>query len=350
MVLVFVGSRANFGRLKAVIDELLLKGISFGIILGSYDLPQYYQKYVVFKIDNLLYKDTTFNMVSSMSLVAMSITNYLSNLSRLPKLAIVHGDRFENLGFAIACSYNNIKLLHTEGGETSGNIDNKVRSAITALSDIHCTTSSHSRKSLISSGIDKSKVYVVGSPAIDEVKKIDFKVCKFFSSDYILVLYNPCAKDDFDQFFRAILKISQTNKVIWVNPNIDPGYRAICKQIHAKKQIEFIKGLNPELYYRYMYNCLFMIGNSSSGIKEGAYLGVPYIMVGMRQNNRETTRNVIVRTDSRNYENIVYYALDYTKRLFEMNKSNRIEYDGTFGIGDASEKIVKIVKETLERG
>jgi UDP-hydrolysing UDP-N-acetyl-D-glucosamine 2-epimerase len=346
MVLVFIGSRANYGRLKAVIAELIGQNIEFGIVLGSYDIPEEYQKYVVFKADNLLYKDTTFNMVNSMSLVAMSITNYLSNLSRLPKLAIVHGDRFENLGFAIACSYNNIKLLHTEGGETSGNIDNKVRYAITALADIHCVTSENAGEHLIKAGIDENKVHVVGSPAIDEVKRMNLQTLKHLP-DIIAVLYNPCQEDDFDEFFKAILKLSHKNNIVWINPNVDPGYKMICKQVHRRKQIEFMKNLVPQEYIKVLNMCKMLIGNTSSGIKEGAYIGIPYIMVGRRQALRETASNVIVTLGKCDADAIQYYA-DFIDGMQSPDKGGRIKYDGTFGWGDAAEKIVKIVKEELK--
>jgi UDP-hydrolysing UDP-N-acetyl-D-glucosamine 2-epimerase len=343
MVLVFIGSRANYGRLKAVIDQLISNSIDFGIVLGSYDISKEYQQYVVFRVDNLLYKDTTYNMVSSMGLVALNVTSFLSNLNRLPKLAIVHGDRFENLGFAIACSYNNIKLLHTEGGEFSGNIDNKIRMAITALADIHCVTTQNAAEHLIKAGIDESKVFNTGSPAIDEVKNLNLPVLKY-PSDIIAVLYNPCEEDDFDEFFKAILKLSAKYKIVWINPNIDPGYKMICKQVHANKQIEFMKGLSVVAYFKVLNMCKMLIGNTSSGIKECAYLGIPYIMVGIRQNNREIDENVLVRTGRLDE---ILYRVNFAERYIE-KYGGRIKYNGLFGWGDAAEKIVKVVRGVLD--
>lgn len=334
MILIFIGSRANFGRLKPVIAELIKNNIKFGIVQGSYKLPEY-GEYVVLKVDNLLYYDTTYNSVTSMSLVAQNITNYLSNCNRLPNLALVHGDRYENLGFAIACSYNGIKLLHTEGGEVSGNIDNKIRYAITALADIHCTVSKRSSRVLESIGYHKH-VYNVGSVAIDHVKSMDFTNVK--KMGYILVLYNPCDKDNFKAFLDAILELSRIYEIKWVNPNIDPGYKKICKNIH-RHNITFVKNLTPQQYYTLMYSSYLMIGNTSSGIKEGAYLEIPYVLVGNRQKNRETSTNVFL-TEC-NYKQIRNAV------TFYMSRSCGIEYDNIFGSGDASRKIVDVIKGYL---
>lgn len=334
MVLVFIGSRANYGRLRMVIAELKTQEVEFGIILGSYEIPEYHE-HVVLKVDNLLYKDTTFNMVTSVAIVAQTITNYLLN-NRLPKLAIVHGDRFENLGFAIACSYNNIRLLHTEGGEVSGNIDDKIRNAITALADIHCTASVDARETLRLKG---KYGQFVGSPAVDYVKEL--KLLKTKNNRCLLgVLYNPCQEDNFLEFFEAIMILSEVYDITWVNPNIDPGFKEICKNIHSSDKIEFLKNLTPKEYYIWMNRCKCLLGNTSSGIKEGAYLGVNYVLVGNRQKGREVASNVIkVKCTIEDIVGTVEYVMNYRKPY--------IEYKGTFGSGDASKRILDIVKEVI---
>lgn len=337
MVLVFIGSRANYGRLKMVIAELKAQEVKFGIILGSYDIPEY-NEYVVLKVDNLLYRDTTFNMVTSVAIVAQTITNYLAN-SRLPKLAIVHGDRFENLGFAIACSYNNVKLLHTEGGEDSGNIDDKIRNAITALADIHCVASLEAYNILLSKGVPRWNVYFTGSPAIDYVKSLNLtKLVEKIKM--IVVLYNPCQDDNLDEFLEAVLILAKTYNIMWVNPNIDPGFKVICKEVYRAEKIEFIKDLNPEEYYKLIHACRCLLGNTSSGIKEGAYLGLNYVLVGNRQQNREIAKNVLrVSCKSNSIVDAVKYVMEHRKKS--------IDYMGTFGTGEASKKILSIIKEVL---
>lgn len=331
MILIFIGSRANYGRLKILIDLMIEDGLDFGIVIGSYDIPEKYQAYIVHKIDNLLHKDSACNTVTSASLVAMGVTNYISNCSRLPKLAIVHGDRTENLGFAMAMSYNNIKLLHTEGGEVSGNIDNKVRFAISSLADIHCVTTQSAYRNL--ARYPSYSSYIVGSTAVDHAACVGRSKER---NNEVLVLYNPCPEDDFDEFVAAIAFISITHKIRWVNPNVDPGHRLLCKKIHATN-VEFTKNLDPMGLYRLMSESRLMIGNSSSGIKEGAYLELPYILVGNRQNKREVDLNVFRAQCSRKSILEEFKFITLRKPKFKYRKK--------FGDGNASKKILKLIKE-----
>jgi UDP-hydrolysing UDP-N-acetyl-D-glucosamine 2-epimerase len=291
-ICVFVGSRANYGRLYALLEaidsdqELELQ------IIATYFIPydECLAQRVVFKIDSLLYYDTPNNSVQNSSMLASHVSNFFENRGK-PDLAVVHGDRFENLGFAVACSYNNIPLLHTEGGEESGNIDNKIRYAISALADIHCVTTEESKMRLAY----KEDVFNVGSVALDlvrEQKNAILSSSNVYSEPYILAMYNPCSEDTFTEFIEAVLELNKRFRVVWINPNIDPGYRDILKQVH-KQGIEFIKNLSPQFFLHWLNGCLCLVGNTSAGIKEGAMLGVPYVMVGNRQYNREHDNNIV---------------------------------------------------------
>ena len=331
-VLMFVGSRANYGRLMMVIQELVERGHYIDIIAGSYDLPEY-KSLVKLKVDNLMYHDLVPNMVTSTSLVSLATTTYLANKFGYYDMAVVHADRYENLGFAVACSYNNVPLLHTEGGELTGNIDNKVRHAITALADIHCVATVDSYKHIIA-----HQKYIVGSPAIDYVKSMELEKNKP-TKDYILVLYNPADNETVKPLLDAVMVMSNLHKIKWVNPNFDPGYKKTCFMAHSNKNIEFVKGLSPDEYYKLLYNSKMLLGNTSSGIKEGSYLGIPYVLVGDRQQNREVGLNVI--KSKMNKTDILFAIENHFKHGYGAFSRG---YFGLFGDGTASEKIVNIIE------
>jgi UDP-hydrolysing UDP-N-acetyl-D-glucosamine 2-epimerase len=312
-----------------VIEELLKRNHKVDIVVGSYNLPEY-QELVQLKVDNLLYNDKGYNMSTSVSIIAVSLACYLSTREELYDIAVVHGDRYENLGFAIACSYSGIMLLHTEGGENSGQIDDKVRNAISALSDVHCAASQ-----LAFEAINSSLKFFTGSPAIDYVKSLNL-FSKKPTKDFILALYNPTDNEDPEEFSNAIEAISKMEQVVWVNPNFDPGHRITSKVLHKLDSVKFVKGLTPPEYYKLLYNCRLLIGNTSSGIKEGAFLEIPYLLVGDRQKGREIGFNVFKVNNER--KEIIKFATTL------LNADPYAVYTDVFGKGDASKKIADIIE------
>ena len=107
-------------------------------------------------------------MSKSTGLAIIETTTYFENTR--PDVVIVIADRFENLSVAIAASYLNIPLIHIQGGEVTGSIDEKVRHAITKLSDIHFVSNSRAKKFLINMVKNKEKIFITGCPSIDLVK------------------------------------------------------------------------------------------------------------------------------------------------------------------------------------
>lgn len=331
-VLVWIGGRANYGRLKmllrAIQDD---EDLNLYIITGSYDIPD--GEFKSFgNVDNLLERDTYRNRSKSIALVITGVTDLISVMPKID-VAVVHGDRFENLGFAIACSYANIQLLHIEGGDVSGQIDDKVRDAITMLADWHCAVSRESYYRLVYRKVDNSRERVVltGSPAIDFVKTLPDRVNYYFN--HVLVLFNPSDNDDFLEFVSAIRYIAAKKTVIWVSPNNDPGHKKINEPYNLVN-IVFVKNLTPEEFYEYLAKSICLIGNTSSGIKEAAFLGVPYILVGTRQEGREVGNNV-TRCDCE--ASAIWNAYANLDTI-------RYEPDLRFGDGNAVERIIKVIK------
>lgn len=334
-ILMWIGGRANYGRLKPLI-MYLNANYQVYLIFGDYILPDNDKLgnnvHILGTVPNLLYNDTKANSAISTSLVTQSCITLCQDTF---DIAIVHGDRFENLGFAIACSYKGIPLLHIEGGDISGQIDNKVRNAISALSDIHCATTEESTSRLRIRGYN---AYNTGSPAIDYVKMFEDKNRPVEIGDFVLSLFNPSDDDDLDEYIKAIEQIGMFEKIFWISPNNDPGWREITKKLHSNSNIIHLNNLPPHQYYSFLRRCKCLMGNTSSGIKEGGYFGVPYILVGTRQLGREVGPNV---------KSVLCQKWDIVNAVLEIPKGLRYEYTGIFGNGEACKEISYVVERVI---
>jgi UDP-hydrolysing UDP-N-acetyl-D-glucosamine 2-epimerase len=277
-----------------------------------------------------------------------------------PDVVVVLADRYENLPVAICASYMNIPLAHIQGGEITGSIDEKVRHAITKLSDIHFTSTERSKKFVIRMGENDKMVFNTGCPSIDLVKKIKDKLplnklskfgvgSKLKKNDrYLVVMQHPVTTEigsttsQIKETIKAIKIVSKNFdlKVLWFWPNVDAGNDKISKILRKFRENEnpdnliFIKNLPPKLFIQVLKGCVCMIGNSSSGIREGSFIGVPYVNIGNRQDGREKCKNVIsVRCNST--EIIKAVKKQISKGFY---KSNNL-----YGKGNSSGKIAKLL-------
>lgn len=334
-ILVYVGSRANYGRLISLLDAIIDDAdLSVFLIEGSFKLPDKYRDYIVCSNDNLLYHATESNMIKTVALSLVEISSKISFHGY--DAMIVHGDRYENIAPAICASYLNIPIFHIEAGDISGNLDNKVRDAITALSDVYLAISAESSKRINDMGY--MNVYTVGSPSLDYAQKLYDNLeltCYNNHKNYILVLYNPCPQDNYNEFIAAVKNKAARNTVVVINPNTDPGYQEILKEIHKLKNVYFYKNLEPKEFLQLLYNCKYFMGNSSAGIKEAAFFGIPYFLVGDRQNGRELGHNVIrVACDKKE-------ILKSTRNIPKFDRSFQ------FGDGFASSRIITTIKKYM---
>jgi UDP-hydrolysing UDP-N-acetyl-D-glucosamine 2-epimerase len=230
---------------------------------------------------------------------------------------VVVADRFEILAGAIAATYQNIPLVHIQGGEISGNIDDKVRNGVSSLSDLHfpCTKKAFSR--LLSNPFVRGEVYFYGCPAMDLVFRrnpgnIDeiLKNTSHTGPDknpgecYNLVIYHP-ETDNFENadalastFFEKIFEASKFKHYVVLWPNIDAGSDVLAKAIRRLREknnnanISFYKNFSAENFIDVLSNANILIGNSSSFIREGEVLNKKALIIGQRQNGRDFGPNV----------------------------------------------------------
>ena len=255
----------------------------------------------------------------------------------------------------------NIPLAHLQGGEVTGNIDEKVRHSITKLSDYHLTCSEESKKRVIKLGENPNYVFNTGCPSIDIAKgvtlnsKINFELeDKYpgvgkkidFNKKYIVVLQHPVTTEPNESFsqisttLEALSKVNLQTILLW--PNIDAGSNGTSKGIRMFREknidskIYFSTGIEPLDFLKIIYNSSCLVGNSSAGIRESAYLGIPVVNIGSRQKNRERGENVI---------DVDYDSHQIEKAILNCVNLKKFKNDSRFGSGNSGENIAKILSK-----
>lgn len=368
-VCIFTGTRAEYGLLKPLMDEIKSDpDLELQIVASCMHLsPEFgltYQEIekdgfnIDEKVEMLLSSDTPSGIVKSMGLGMIGYTDALNRLK--PDITVVLGDRFEALAFAIASFVNRIPIAHLYGGEiTEGAIDDAFRHCITKLSYLHLTSTEEYRKRVIQLGEEPERVFNVGALGIDNIKKmklltndeIESKLGIKFKSKNLLITYHPVTlkKDESEKEFKALLNVlreMEDTLFIFTKPNADTEGRKIIKLIE-----EFVKENNHKAisftslgqlnYLSIMQYVDAVVGNSSSGIIEAPSLKVPTINIGDRQKGRIRAKSVI---DCKGTEEDVKKAFDtiFDKKFRETIKN----ISNPYGDGNSARKIKNILKHS----
>lgn len=255
-------------------------------------------------------------MAKTTGIGILELSTVFDNLQ--PDVVVTVADRFETMATAISASYMNIPLAHIQGGEVTGNIDEKVRHAITKLSDLHLVASDQAAERVLRMGERKESIFITGCPSIDlavDVRNspsLDFDPYEKYggvgkqpdlSNGYIVVLQHPVtteygvARQQIDETLYALN--TQPIPVLWFWPNVDAGADGTSKGIRAFRenqnadQMHFFKNMEGQDFLRLLNNSNCLVGNSSVGIRECSFLGVPVVNIGSRQAGRQRGLNVI---------------------------------------------------------
>ena len=241
-----------------------------------------------------------------------------------PDVVVTIADRFETIATAIAAAYLNLPLAHVQGGEITGSIDEKVRHAVTKLADLHLVSTARAAERVIRMGEPPATVHLTGCPSIDlavdtlRTPALDFDpYAKYggvgagmdLSRGYVVVLQHPVTTEH--ELARA--HVTETLHAVrdaglptlWFWPNPDAGSDGTSGGIRRFRELEqpsnmhFFKNMAPEDFLRLVYNSRCLIGNSSMGIRECSFLGVPVVNIGSRQQGRDRGHNVVDAAYSR---------------------------------------------------
>ena len=299
-LLLVVGASALLERYGPVVDVMRADGFEPDAVV-----------YMVVEGENLV---TT---AKSTGLGVVELATIFDNLK--PGVVVSVADRYETIATAIAASYLNIPLAHVQGGEVTGSIDEKVRHAVTKLANVHFVSNDDARDRVVRMGEDPAMVHVTRCPSIDvAARTLDEPVPAAFNpfggyagvgepfqpepGEYLVVLQHPVTTE----YERAPDQIRETLAAVeamgrptfWFWPNVDAGSDLVSKGIRHHREtrpmdhVYFFKNLSPEDFVRLLDGAACLIGNSSAGIREGAFLGLPVVNVGNRQAGRDRASNV----------------------------------------------------------
>ncbi len=368
-VCVVVGSRANYSSIKSAMREIrdhpelrlqLVVGASalldrYGTVLDLIETDGFEPDERVFM---LIEGETPGTMAKSTGLGLLELPTAFERLE--PDVVVTVGDRFETMATALAATYMNIPLAHTMGGEVSGNIDESIRHAVTKFAHVHFPASKGAAERIVRLGENPENVHMVGCPRMDLVAEVlaqdgdglsdlfQFGVGGSFDLDrpFLLVSQHPVTTEYGDgerqitETLKAVQEVGLPAIVLW--PNADAGAEHIARGIRKFREHEddsklhFFKNLPTDDYIKLMRKTACIVGNSSSAIREGSFIGMPAVNIGPRQEGRDRGSNVV---------DVDYERGRVAAAIRAQVEHGRYEHEPIYGEGKAGEKIAAILAE-----
>lgn len=367
-VALVVTARPSYARVKTALraiqqhEELELQLIvAASALLDRYgSIVQYIENdgfkiaarvFIVLEGENLI------TSAKSTGLGIMELATIFDNLQ--PDIAVTVADRYETLATAVAASYMNIPVAHVQGGEVTGSIDEKVRHAVTKLSNLHFASTKGAAERLIRMGEDPNSVFVTGCPSIDlaatvkDGPALDFNPFEKYggvgtnsdlSDGYVVVMQHPVttqageSRAQINETLQAVEALEMPT--LWFWPNVDAGTDGISRGIRIfrekgrGKKFHYFKNMEPEDFLRLIHQSKALIGNSSVGIRESSFLGVPVVNIGDRQSGRERGGNVI---------DVPCRAAEIEQAARQQLAHGRYESEQIYGDGKAGARIADLL-------
>lgn len=359
-IVFLTGTRADFGKLKSLMYisqnstefdvHVFVTGMHmdkvYGLTVNEVEKSGFENIYKFINHGSIEYMDRT---------LAKTIDGFSQFIAQIePDLIVVHGDRVEALAGAIVGSLNNILVAHIEGGELSGTIDELIRHSVSKMSHIHLVANQEAKKRLIQLGEYEKSIFIIGSPDLDlmneeNLPSID-KVKSYYDipfSSFAIAMFHPVTTEyefvekNAKEYISSLVKSNK--KYIIVYPNNDLGSKEILKEIKSlegNKNFRIFPSLRFEFFLRLLKEADFIIGNSSAGIREAPFYGVPTIDIGSRQKNRASLKSII-NTDYKS--NSILKAIEKVEEEIKKNSSSSTDNAKHFGNGRSDILFLKLL-------
>jgi UDP-hydrolysing UDP-N-acetyl-D-glucosamine 2-epimerase len=311
------------------------------------------------ELQTLMASDSATGAVNTATLNAMQLDTVFRHLR--PDVVVTVADRFETLMTAYTAAMHNLPVCHIQGGEVTGSIDEKIRHAVTKLSDLHFVATALSRARVVAMGERLEAVHLTGCPSIDLAAAVLAEPESAFdpfaryggvgngrdlSRGYVVVLQHPVTTEaeQAGAQARATLEAVMQAGVpaLWFWPNVDMGTDAISKTLrvfheqHPKAPLHLFRHFAPEDFLRLLKGALCLVGNSSAGIRECSYLGTPVVNIGSRQRGRERGPNV---QDVEGTADEILWAVD------KQMSHGRFPSTPLYGDGQAGARMARLLAE-----
>ncbi|NWX91715.1 GLCNE kinase, partial [Nothoprocta pentlandii] len=359
-------NRADYSKLAPIMFGIKAEPQFFEldvVVLGSHLIDDYGNTYRMIEQDDfdihtrlhtIVRGEDEAAMVESVGLALVKLPDVLNRLR--PDIMIVHGDRFDALALATSAALMNIRILHIEGGEVSGTIDDSIRHAITKLAHYHVCCTRSAEQHLIAMCEDHDRILLAGCPSYDKLlsaKNKDYmSIIRMWLAgedvkprDYIVALQHPVTTDIkhsikmFELTLDALISFNKRTLVLF--PNVDAGDKEMVR-VMRKKGIEHhpnfraVKHVPFEQFIQLVAHAGCMIGNSSCGVREVGAFGTPVINLGTRQTGRETGENVLHVRDADTQDKILH--------ALQLQFGKQYPCSKIYGDGNAVPRILKFLK------
>ena len=369
-VCVVITARPSYSRIKTALNAIkahpdleLQLVVAASALLDRYGNAAGYIEEDGFRIDARVYMvlegENPAAMAKTTGLGLLELATVFDNLK--PDVVVTVADRYETLATAVAASYMNIPVAHVQGGEVTGSIDEKVRHAVTKLSNLHFVSTEKAAQRVVRMGEDPATVFITGCPSIDLAASVlrdptlDFNPFERYggvgapvdlSNGYMVVMQHPVTTE-YELARQHVLETLYAVRdaglpTLWFWPNVDAGSDGTSNGIRSFRELErpenihFFKNMSPSDFLKLIHNCRSLVGNSSVGIRESSFLGVPVVNIGTRQAGRDRGSNVL---------DVGYNRQEIADAIQHHRRNGRYPNDTLYGNGDAGKRIAHLIAE-----
>ena len=366
-VCVITAARSEYGLLRWIIDAIHHDdGLELQLVVtGGHLSPEQGLTYkfieedgypIAEKVPMLLSSNDEVSIAKSMGVCSISLADTFNRLQ--PDIIVVLGDRYELLSIVGTALLMRIPVAHIGGGDvTEGAIDDEIRNAVTMMSTLHFPGVEDAAKNIIRMRGSDMGVYLVGETGLENFKRLDLwskdEIARNLKLDkcrkWCLVTLHPetrlSVSDNLGMAHNLYAAMSQNNGIQYVitKANADIGGSAINEywsEVVEKNPstMQLYSSLGQLRYLSLMKHANLVVGNSSSGIVETPFMGIPTVNIGNRQKGRHICSNIICCGREKD---------EIANAIRQAQENGRTE-DYYWGDGNTSEKIVKILKKYLE--